>query len=105
MVDKERIEELLQEATVDCYGEEEEFTGILYTLDERLGFPLRARVLGVQVQVVGLDDGRSSPRRGIVARVKRAGQEYRISLADLEFIDPDPQSAEWLAMYQQWLQW
>lgn len=66
MIDKERIEELLQEATADCYGEEEEFTGILYTLDERLGFPLRARVLGVQVQVVGLDDGHSSPRRGLL---------------------------------------
>ena len=105
MVDKERIRELLQEATIDCYGEEEEFTGILCTLEDRLGFPLQAKVLGVSVQIVGLDNGHSSPRRGIVARVKRSSQEYRISLADLEFIDPDSQSAEWLAMYWQWLLW
>jgi hypothetical protein len=26
---QEEIEELIKEATVDCYGEEEEFTGII----------------------------------------------------------------------------
>jgi hypothetical protein len=28
-----------------------------------------------------------------------------ISLADLAFVDPDPESAEWLEMYRHWLQW
>ena len=104
MVDENRLRELLDEATVDCYGEDEEFTGILCALDERLNCPLQAKALGDLVQVIGLDDANSDLRRGVVALVRKAGQEYSISLADLEFIDPDPVSAEWLVMYRQWLQ-
>ena len=102
---EERLRELLEEATVDCYNEEEEFVGILVTLDERLSFPLQARALGELVKVIGLDHSQSDLRRGIVARVHKAGQEYSISLADLDFADPDPASAEWLEMYRHWLQW
>ena len=104
-MDEKRLRELLEEATVDCYGEEEQFAGILCTLDERLHFPLQAMVLGELVQVVGLDDALSSLRRGIVARARKAGREYSVSLADLEFVDPDPVSAEWLEMCRHWLNW
>jgi len=102
-MDKNRLEALLEEAIIDCYDEQEVFMGVLYTLDERLDFPLQARVLGEWVKVIGLDDSHSDLRRGIVARVCKGGQEYRLSLADLEFVDPDPISAEWLAVYQHWL--
>jgi len=54
-----RLEALIEEAMVDCYGEEEQFWGIFYTLDAQLAFPLLARALGEVVTVVGLDDGRS----------------------------------------------
>ena len=102
-MDEGRLETLLSEATVDCYGEDEEFMGVLCTLDERLDFPLNARALGEPVEVVGLDDRRSSPRRGIIARVRKGGQEYGISLTELEFVNPDPTSAEWLEVYRYWL--
>ena len=48
-MDQDRLQELYQEATVDCYGEDEEFTSMLYTLDDRLGFPLQAKALGERV--------------------------------------------------------
>ncbi len=102
-MDKERLEALLSEATVDCYGADEEFIGVLYTLEKHLNFPLKARVLGEQVEVTGLDDHRSSLRSGIIARVRKGGKEYRVALAELEFVDPDPVSAEWLEMYRYWL--
>ncbi len=101
-MDENRLEELLEQATVDCYNEDEEFSGVLCTLEETLLFPLQAEALGEVVEVVGLDDQRSSLGRGIVARVRKGGREYRIGLADLEFLDPDPVSAEWLAMYRYW---
>ena len=53
------------------------------------------------VQVVGLDDTLSGLRRGIAARLRKAGKEYRVSLADLQLVEPDAESAEWLAMYRQ----
>jgi hypothetical protein len=102
-MDEKRLEALLEEAIVDCYDEEEQFTGVLITLDESLQFPLQAKVLGQVVEVTGLDQARSSLRRGILATVRAGDQESRIPLSELEFIDPDPTSAEWLAMYRYWL--
>ena len=102
-MEEKRLEALLDQATVDCYGEEEEFGGVLSTLDDNLSFPLQAEALGELVEVIGLDDRRSSLRKGIVARVRKGGREYTVGLADLSFIAPDPTSAEWLAMYRYWI--
>ena len=103
MIDQNRLQALLEEATVDCYDEEEEFWGVWATLDSQLNFPLQAQALGEPVEVIGLDENRSSLRRGIMARVRKGEQEYLLTLSELEFIDPDPTSAEWLAMYDYWL--
>ena len=102
-MDQKRLAELFEEATVDCYDEEEEFWGVFTTLDDRLEFPLQAKALGNVAEVVGVDANRSSLRRGILASVRQGKQEYLIDLAELELIDPDPASAEWLAMYWYWL--
>jgi hypothetical protein len=93
-MDKERLEALLEEATVDCYGEDEEFTGVMCMMGEELQFPLKATVVGEMVEVVGIDERRSDLRRGVVARVRRGKQEYLVGLAELEFVEPDPTSAE-----------
>jgi len=103
MTNTARLEERLTEATVDCYGLEEEFRGILYTLADNLNFPLVATALGEAVEVIGLDDNRSSPSRGILATVRKGDREYQLALSELEFTAPDPVSAEWLAMYHYWL--
>ena len=49
-MNEERLEALLEEATVDCYGEYEEFVGVLYTLGDSLRFPLKATVVGETVE-------------------------------------------------------
>ena len=103
MMDKKRLDALIEEATVDCYGEDEQFDGMYATLEDQLGFPLSANALGEPVEVIGLDGKRSDLRRGIVARVRKGTHEYTISLADLAFVDPDPVSAEWLEAYRYWL--
>lgn len=103
MTDESRIRELLDEATIDCYGEEEEFSGVLVSLQDNLSFPMRATLAGAPVEVQGIDDQRSSLHRGIVAEVERDGKIYYVSLADLEFVKPDEASAEWLAMYRWWV--
>lgn len=103
-MDKERLRDLLWEATADCHDEEEEFTGIFYTLAEGgLNLPLEAKVLGELVEIVDLDGASSGLRRGIVALVRKGDREYSVALADLEFVDPDPASAEWLEVYRYWL--
>ena len=103
MIDQNRLEKLLEKAAVDCYDEEEVFWGGWSTLDNKLNFPLQAPALGEPVEVIGLDDTRSSLRPGILATVRKGGQEYQMALSELEFVNPDPTSAEWLALYSYWL--
>lgn len=38
-----------------------------------------------------------------MARVRRERKEYRVGLAELEFVDPDSAGAEWLEAYRYWL--
>lgn len=86
---KARWEAMIDEATVDCYGEYEEFAGILPTLEDRLEFTFQAKVVGETVEVIGLDEEQSSERRGIVAKVRKRGRQYTIALADLEALEQD----------------
>ncbi len=102
MVNRDRLDALLAKATIDCYGEVEEFTGVLYAMEECLSFPLQAKALGDPVEVIGLDDKRSGLRRGILARVRKRDHEYSVALAELEFENLDPVSAEWLDVYRYW---
>lgn len=103
-MDEGRLRGLLREATADCHDDDEAFWGVFYTLAEQgLSFPLKARALGELVEVVDLDGANSGLRRGIAALVRKGDEEHSIALADLEFVDPDPVSAEWLEVYRYWL--
>jgi hypothetical protein len=103
-MNEESVRNLLWEVTADCHDEEERFWSIFYALaEEGLNFPLRATALGELVDVVDLDGARSGVRRGIAALVRKGDQEYSVSLAELEFLELDPVSADWLDMYRYWL--
>jgi hypothetical protein len=72
--------------------------------EQGLNFPLKAKALGDVVEVVDLDGASSSLRRGIVALVRKGEREYPVALAELELVDHDPTSAEWLEVYRYWLE-
>ena len=75
---------------------------ILYTLEEELTFPFRAKVLGDTVEVIGIDDRKSSFGRGMIARIRKKGKEYNIGLAELE-IDTGSGNSKWFEMYHHWI--
>jgi hypothetical protein len=100
---KARWEAMIAEATVDCYNEYEEFAGMLATLEDRLDFPFEARLLGEKVEVIELDETASSERRGIVAKVRKAGRQHTVALADVEAVEKGSETADWLAAYRYWL--
>ncbi len=50
-IDRARLDELIDEATVDCYGEEEEHTALLTMIEERVICPFRAKVIGETIEV------------------------------------------------------
>src|SRR5271167_3208845 len=67
-ISKARLEEMIEQATVDAYNESEQITGWFTMIDENLAVPFETTVLGVPVTVEGLDLNRSEQ---IVAVFKR----------------------------------
>jgi hypothetical protein len=93
------LDALIAEATVDCYGDDEQLTGLFTMIDECLVVPFGSTVLGVPVTVreVALTvDGR------IVAWCVGDGEEQPLSLLDLPLPDPPPRGVEWVEAYRRW---
>ncbi len=96
---KTKLDKMVEEATVDCYGEEEAFSGILVTVGDNLPYPFEAKVIGEPVQVIGFDESKSGLGRGIIVIVRKGGKEYRVALSDLE-VSENFKGRQWLELYE-----
>jgi hypothetical protein len=94
-----RLEELIAEATVDCYDRSEQVAGFFSMLEEQVEVPFETRVLGLDVSVeeIILTDA------GVIAAICRQGRfRQRISILDLPLPAPTPKGAEWIEAYRRW---
>ena len=91
---------MIEEATVDAYGEAEQITGWFTMIDENLEVPFETMVLGVQVTVERVDLKGSEQ---IVAVCKRGRDRQALPILDLPLPAPPPDGAEWIEAYRQWL--
>ncbi|HKZ81818.1 MAG TPA: calcium-binding protein [Pyrinomonadaceae bacterium] len=99
-INKARLDELIDEATVDCYGEEEEHTALLTMIEEQVVCPFHAKVIGETVEVTRFEWPKSGYRMLAVCRHK--GRTDRVDISSLEWIEPRPRGFEWIAAYQAW---
>ena len=91
---------MIEEATVDAYGESELATGWFTMLGEYLEIPFAAKVLGIDITVARIelrDDDR------IVAICTRGRERQVIALEDLRLPAPSPAGSEWIEAYRHWL--
>ncbi len=95
---EERLEALVEEATVDAYDEYEQRSSFQCVLDQNLALPFTTKVLGVVVKVVEIDLSHGQ----IVAVCVRGKHRQRIPLLDLPLPDPPPKGAEWIEAYRYW---
>jgi hypothetical protein len=96
-----QLDELIEEATVDCYDEAEQASGFFAVIEDNLALPFTTRILGVEASVTAVemdDDGR------IKAVCERSGEQQRIDLIDLPLPSPQPSGAEWIAAYRRWVE-
>jgi len=96
-----QLDELIEEATVDCYDEEEQASGFFAIIDDNLALPFMTSILGVEASVSAVvmdDDGR------IKAVCERNGEQQRIDLIDLRLPSPPPSGAEWISAYRRWVE-
>ena len=94
-----KLDELIEEATVDAYGASEQMTGFYTMLEEHLAVPFKTQVLGVEVTVTRID---MIDEEQIVAVCARDKSRQRIPIADLPLPDPPPRGSEWIDAYRRW---
>jgi hypothetical protein len=98
-ITKDRLEEMIEEATVDCHDESEQMTGWFTMLDENLVVPFETTVLGVPVTVERVDLNRSEQ---IVAVCARGRDLQALPILDLPLLTPPPDGAEWIEASRHW---
>src|SRR5262249_56831288 len=94
-----RLREMVEEATVDAYGESEQVGGFFTMIDERLAVPFETTLLGLPVTVKGVD---LSERDEIVAICTRGRLRQPIPILDVVLPLPPPAGAEWIGGYRYW---
>jgi hypothetical protein len=93
----EELDALVEEATVDAYGDDEQLGGFA-VIEDNLEVPFKTTVLGVTVTVQEVTQTES----GIVADCVRDGHHQAISVLDLPLPEPPPKGAQWIAAYRRW---
>lgn len=92
------LDELIHEATVDCYGEDEQLGGFSAAFEDHLALPFETTVLGVTVTVEEVYQTES----GIVGVCVRGQHRQAIPIIDVPLPDPPPAGSEWIAAYRRW---
>ena len=95
-----RLDEMIEEATVDCYNESEQATGLFTVLEENLALPFTTVILGVEVTVQKVD---ITERDEIVAVCRRGRERQKVSILDLPLPSPRPEGSEWIDAYRRWV--
>jgi hypothetical protein len=96
---KAKLEELVEEATVDCYNESEQATGFYTMIEENLRLPFETEILGMPVSVVAVDITEDDV---IAAVCQRGGQKQKLPILELPLPARRPAGSEWIDAYRHW---
>jgi Calcium binding len=95
---EDELDELVEQAVVDAYGDDEQMVGFYTMINDNLALPFTTTVLGVAVSVESVDVTDS----GIVAICARGADRQAIPILDLPLPVPPPPGSEWIAAYRRW---
>jgi hypothetical protein len=94
-----KLDEMIEEATVDAYGDAEQTGGFFTLLEDRLKLPFKTEVMGMEVAVEQLD---MTDDERIVAVCSRGKSQQTFSILDLTLPDPPPEGWEWIEAFRRW---
>ena len=98
---KAKLDELVEQATVDCYNESEQATGLYTMIEDNLQLPFDTEVLGMPVNVIAVDITEDDV---IVAVCQRGGQNQKLPILELPLPARRPAGSEWIDAYRHWAQ-
>lgn len=98
----ETLDRLIEEITVDAYGDDEQLWAFRQAFEDDVALPVDGFVIGEPVTVIEIDyDG--NERRGLTARCRREdGSEYVVAVSEVELPRASP-GALYIAAYRKWL--
>jgi Calcium binding len=96
---KRRLDELVEEAIVDAYGESEQRVGLLSMIQMKLKCPFMIEILGTQARVERVD---TNDANEIVAVCRYGRERQTIPILDLPLPSPSPVGWEWIEAYRHW---
>lgn len=101
-VEDKDLDDLIEEITVDAYGDDEQLWAFRQVLEDEVGLPAAAFVIGAPVSVIEFDyDG--NVRRGLTARCRsKDGAEHVVAATDVVFSERSS-GARYVAAYRKWL--
>ncbi len=98
-ISRARLDRMVEEATVDAYGEAEQLVGFYTMIEDHLALPFATQILGVDVTVERVD---MTDAHEIVAVCKRGRRKQAIPVLDLPLPMPLPRGWEWIEAYRYW---
>jgi hypothetical protein len=96
---RRRLDELVEEAILDAYGESEQAMGLFTMIEDNLQMPFETTLLGASVIVERVD---LNDREDIVAVCRRGRERQRVPILDLPLSSPKPAGWEWIEAYRHW---
>jgi uncharacterized Zn finger protein len=96
---QERLEALIEEATIDAHGEGQQAVGLYTMICEHLILPFKTKILGRDADVVDIemdDDDR------LLAVCKIGRRRQRIDLVNIDLPAKRPAGAAWIVAYRMW---
>lgn len=100
-LDLAALDALIDELTVDAYGDEEQLSGFLTGAEAALVVGEIATVAGVEIRIVAVDCGPDA-RRGLIAVCERDRRRFELSLADIA-LGEFSELGQVVAAYRRWL--
>ena len=94
-----KLDQMIEEATVDAYGESEQTVGFFTLLEDQLKLPFKTEVLGMEVTVERLD---MTDDEQIVVVCSRGKSQQPVPILDLHLPEPPPEGAEWIEAFRRW---
>lgn len=98
MSNNKQLDDLIEEATVDCYDEYECLMGFYSCLEDKLPFPFPAQVVGEEVKVIGLD----FEDKQIKAVCIKLGKKYKINILDIEYNPEKLKNYQYIEAFRKW---
>lgn len=97
---KDKLNAMIEEATMDAHDLSEQASGFFSIIEERIAVPFETSVLGLPVIVESIQLNAGGQ---IVALCSHASLRQAISLIDLPLPARPPPGAEWIEAYRLWL--